>query len=250
MPKANPSEFDETTLLDGRVRLLQPMAGLRAGLDAVMAAACVPARTGDHVLDLGCGTGAAGFCVLARVADAHLTGLDIQGPLLDYARQSAVLNGWQDNAVFIEGDVRDKTCLGPDTFDHAVCNPPYMQEGAWYESPDPIRKKQVGLTPADARLSDWVDCLQRVVKPAGSVTLIHRADHADKIIQALGVRFGGVELWPLHPRAGDAASRIVIRALKNRRTPAKIHAGIVLHQADGSWTKDAEVFLRKAAPLA
>ena len=49
MAKANTDTADETTLLDGRVRLLQPAGGLRAGLDAVMVAAAVPARADDRV---------------------------------------------------------------------------------------------------------------------------------------------------------------------------------------------------------
>lgn len=246
---ANLTDTDETTLLGGRVRLLQPKAGLRAGLDAVMAAAGVPAQAGQHVLDLGCGTGGAGFCVLARVRGARLTGLDVQPDLLVHARESAALNDGAGECDFVCGDVRDKAALPADAFDHAVCNPPYMQEGAWYESPDPVRTRQLGKVAGDARLADWVDCLQRVLKPSGSVTLVHRADHADKIIQALGTRFGGVEIWALHPHAGEAASRVIIRALKNRKSPAVIHAGIVLHEADGAWTPRADAILAGAAAL-
>ncbi|NBX65850.1 MAG: methyltransferase domain-containing protein [Proteobacteria bacterium] len=243
------NEYDETTVLGGRVKLWQPKAGLRAGLDAVMVAAAVPAAAGDHVLDIGCGSGAAGLCVMARVSGIRLTGLDIQKELVTCAQKSAELNGWQDACRFIEGDVRDKGLLPPDAFDHAVCNPPYMQEGAWYESPDPIRKKQMGKSEGDARLCDWVDCIQRVLKPEGSISFIHRADHMDKLIQALGTRFGGIEIWPLYPRAGEDANRVVIRALKNRKSPMMLHQGVVLHEADGSWTREADTVLREAGAL-
>lgn len=228
---------DETTLLGGRVRILQPMEGLRAGLDAVMVAAAVPAKPGERVIDLGCGTGAAGLCVRARV-DARLTGFDIQEELVALARQSAALNRW--DATFMTGDVRDKAALAPDHFDHAVCNPPYMQAGAWYDTPDKMRSKQLGEQVGDATLADWVDCLQRILKPGGSLSLIHRADHADKIIQALGTRFGGLELLPLYPHEGEVASRIVIRALKNRKSPVRLYPGIVLHESDGRWTQRAD----------
>lgn len=240
-------EIDESWLLGERVRLLQYKTGLRAGLDAVMLASAVPAKAGDRVLDLGCGTGGAGFCVAARCPGIQLTGFDIQADLLSLARQSAVLNNW--SCDFIEGDVRDKAALPADHFDHVLCNPPYMQAGAWYDTPDQTRSKQLGKKVGDASLKDWVDCLQRVLKPAGTVSIIHRADHADKIIQALGTRFGGMEIWPLHPHAGEAANRIIIRALKNRKSPAIFHAGIILHARDGLWTGEAKATLEHAKSI-
>jgi tRNA1(Val) A37 N6-methylase TrmN6 len=240
MPNAN---TDETTILGGKVRLIQPLHGLRAGLDAVMVAAACPAVAGDHVLDLGCGTGAAGLCVRARV-DVRLSGMDIQPDLVMLAAQNVTLNGWQ--AEYAIGDVRDKTRLPSDHFDHAVCNPPYNQPGTWYDTPDAVRSKQLGKKEGDAQLADWIGCLQRVIKPQGSVSLIHRADHADKIIQALGTRFGAVEIWPLHPHAGEPASRVVLRARKYRKSPAVFHPGMVLHEADGTWTKAANAILSDA----
>jgi tRNA1(Val) A37 N6-methylase TrmN6 len=245
MVNANAKVADITTLLDGRVKIMQPQEGLRAGLDAVMLAASVPARAGEHVLDVGCGTGAAGLCVMARARGVTLSGLDIQPDLIEFACASAELNGWAAVTHFYVGDVRDKTQLPSDTYDHALCNPPYMQEGAWYESPNPVRQKQMGNTSGDAKLCDWIDCLQRVVKPHGSVSLVHRADHMDRLIQALGTRFGGLEIWPLYPRVGVAASRVIIRALKNRKSPLTLHAGLVLHEANGDFSVAADNVLRR-----
>ena len=66
----------EDRLLDGRVLLRQPSDGLRAGLDAVMLAAHVPARPGEKVLELGCGSGAALLCLLARVPGLEGIGIE------------------------------------------------------------------------------------------------------------------------------------------------------------------------------
>ena len=49
----------ENGLLGGRVRLLQPARGYRVAVDAVLLAAAVDARSGQHILDLGAGVGAA-----------------------------------------------------------------------------------------------------------------------------------------------------------------------------------------------
>jgi len=79
--------------------------------------------------------------------------------------------------------------------------------------------------------------------------MIHRADFVDKIVQGLGKKFGQIEIIPLWPRAGDPARRVIVRALKDRRSPAKIHPGIILHNEDGSYTAAADWILRKGEAL-
>ncbi len=78
---AEPAREFETSvdgLLDGRVRLRQPLAGYRAAIDPVFLAAAVPAEPSESLLDLGCGAGAAALCLLARVPGTRVTGLEIQ----------------------------------------------------------------------------------------------------------------------------------------------------------------------------
>jgi tRNA1(Val) A37 N6-methylase TrmN6 len=107
----------------------------------------------------------------------------------------------------------------------------------------------MGHAAGDAGLQEWVDCMQRIVKPLGSVSLIHRADHLDKVLQAFGSRFGGIEIWPFYSKAGEAANRIVIRALKNRKSPTVLHPPVIVHGDDGGFTPEADVLLRDAKAL-
>ncbi|MCB1537896.1 MAG: methyltransferase domain-containing protein [Rhodospirillales bacterium] len=256
MSKANPptdtlAAYTETTLLGGRVRLLQYAHGLRAGLDAVMVAAGCAARAGERVLDLGCGTGAAGLCVRAR-AGVHLSGVDIQPELVALARESAALNGW--DADFGVADIRDRSTIAAGAYHHVVCNPPYLQAGTWSVTPDTVRARQLGKQVGDATLAEWVEAAHRALKPGGGLSLIHRADHIDKVVAALAARgFGAIEIWPLYAHEGEDALRIVIRARKGRKTPATIHPGLVLHEtgteAGGAWRPQAERILSGAETL-
>jgi len=59
--------------LGGRVSVVQPQAGHRAGSDAVWLAAAVAALAGEHVLDAGAGVGVAGLCLLARIPEVRVT---------------------------------------------------------------------------------------------------------------------------------------------------------------------------------
>lgn len=237
---------EEIYVLDHRVRLLQPAAGFRTSLDSVMLAAACPAQQGETLLDLGCGVGGAGFCVLARVPGTHLTGTDIQPDHIDLAIQNIALNNMEGRAAFVTGDIRS---LHVNEFDHVICNPPYLDAGT--HTPSPSAPKATALYHADEDISvkDWIDAGFRNLKNGGSFTIIHRADHTDKIIQSFGKKFGAIEIIPLWPRMGEPAKRVIIRALKNRKTPVKIHAGLVLHKTDGSYTGQADQILRGAEAL-
>lgn len=241
MPQDIKESLEEIHVLDHCVRLLQPLNGFRTSLDSVMLAAACPARKGQTVLDLGCGVGGAGFCVLARVPGSELTGVEIQQDHALLAIQNIALNKMEGRAEFICRDVRQ---FNSKEFDHVICNPPYLDAGT--HTPSPSAAKATALYHDDETMSvkDWVDAGFRHLKNGGSFTIIHRADHTDKIIHAFGKRFGAVEIIPLWPRIGEAAKRVIIRAVKNRKSPAHIHPGIVLHERDGSYTAAADAILR------
>jgi tRNA1(Val) A37 N6-methylase TrmN6 len=132
---------------------------------------------------------------------------------------------------------------------HVLCNPPFLEAGTYMPSPDQARATALGHEGQETALKDWIDCAFHNLKNGGSLTMIHRADHVDKIVQGMGKRFGQIEIIPLWPRTGDPAKRVIVRAIKDRKTPAILHPGLVLHNPDGSYTVEAEKILRHGAML-
>lgn len=226
-------------VLGERLQLRQPPEGFRSGTDAVLLAAACPAQSGQSVLDLGCGVGTAGLCVLSRVPEVTLTGVDIQESHIELAKQNAAENGFE--AHFHHVDIRH---FESQRFDHVICNPPYLESGTHIPSPTTAKATAMG----DASLADWLSAAHKHVKSKGSLTLIHRADYTDHIIREMGKRFGGIEIIPLWPRAGQPAKRVIIRCIKDSRAPAMLHPGLVLHEGEG-YTEAAEEILRDSEAL-
>jgi len=237
----------ETTLLNGKIRLSQGDGGLKASMDTVLLAAAVMASDGEHILDMGCGTGGAGLCVLKRLEDKniHLHGIDVQADLLDLAIINSCDNNFDDRCTFVTGDIHNKTNYTENKFDHILTNPPYYEAGTRQNSIDPSR--DIAFSHTD--IKTWIDRAYYWLKPHGSLTIIHRADMLHKILLAVGTRFGKIEIWPIHSKADKPAIRIIVKLLKNRRSPSILHPAIIMFDADGQESRTSKRILRDGEGL-
>ncbi len=239
----------EDRLLGGRVRLVQAAAGYRVAIDPVLLAAAVPAAPGQRVLDLGCGSGAAAFCLLARIEGLEAVGLESDPATAELARGNAAANGVADRFEIHLGDVQaPPPALQAAAFDQVLLNPPYLDPRRARLPLEPGRRRS--HAEASAGLADWLDLALRRLLDKGHLTLIHRAERLDEILALLAGRAGGVQVCPLWPSAAAPAKRVILRARKGARAPLTLHPGLVLHEPGGGYTAAAEAVLRDAAPLA
>ena len=83
-----------------------------------------------------------------------------------------------------------------------------------------------------------------MVRSQGKITFIHRADRLDEILSLLQGNTGEVMVFPLWPKRGAAAKRVIVSARKNIRTPLAMLPGLILHEVDGTYTEQADAILR------
>lgn len=247
-------DFDAVTVNDflgGRLKLAQPVDGYRAGSDPVLLAATIPAKSGQTVLDVGCGAGAALFCLGKRVAGLKLTGVEIQNSYATLAAHNASANGLM--ADIHTGDIRRL----PDTvrnqmFDHVITNPPYFKVGAGKPSQDASKdlafRGQVSLT-------DWVTLCTKRVAPKGQLSIIQRVERLPEVIAALYGHMGSIQLIPFSARAGRKPHVVIVQSQKNGRGDFVMHAPFVLHAGaqhtddKDDYTEIAKQILRDGAAL-
>ncbi|OQW51615.1 tRNA1(Val) (adenine(37)-N6)-methyltransferase [Candidatus Raskinella chloraquaticus] len=240
-------EVSKDHLLGGRVRLRQAVDGYRAGLDAVLLAASIPAMSGERVLDLGCGAGAVSLCLLARVGDCHVTGVEIDHDMAQLAQDNAALNGWEARLSIVAGDISRRGLLSDQTFDHIMANPPFHDKRR-HRLPR-LEQRAQALVEGEAGVDKWFAVGLRRVKPGGSLTFILRADRLDEALAALGGLAGRITVLPVHSHAGKPAIRVIVQAIKERRTPLSLLPALVLFDEKGEQSGAARDILANGARL-
>lgn len=241
---AVPEPVSDDGFLNGRLKILQPLKGFRAGIDSVFLAASVPARAQETVIEAGCGVGVAALCLLARLPGTRLTGIEIDPDTAALCEENARRNNVLDRMTVIRGDVRRRSA-SPAVFDHAMVNPPFHDQDRSTPSPTPGKAKAHAFGENDLQL--WLNFLHAALRPGGTITIVNRAESLGLLLSALDGRYGGVTISPLFPRAGSAASRIIVQAVKNSRAPLRLLPGLVLHGDGNDFTPQAQAILRDAA---
>lgn len=242
-----PEHLTHDFFLDGRVAALQPKSGFRSGTDAVFMAAAVPAKAGQHVLELGCGAGVAALCLVARTG-ARVTGLELQPDYAALARE----NG-HGHLTVMEGDVvNPPDMLRQQSFDHVMFNPPYYAAGTGPGAQDNGREQALR---ENLPIETWVRTGLRRLRSGGTLTVIVATDRLANLLSACHENLGSLVILPLLARAGKDAKRIVLQGVKGGRSPLRLMSPLILHPGDrhgvdaGAFTPQAEAILRDAAPL-
>lgn len=234
---------DGERFLGGQVIVRQPEHGFRAGLDAVMLAAAVPACDGETVLELGAGAGTASLCLARRAAGVEVEGIEIDPDLVALANANAAANGIEDRVRFVMADVFALPERFRRPYAHVLCNPPFHDD-AGEAPPDPARARALQ---DNGQLSAWLTVGMKRTASGGTFTAILRADRLGEALAALPDR--GVTVFPLWPRSGEPAKRVIIQTRQGARAPLAVMSGLVLHQPDGQYTPEADAVLRGGVAL-
>jgi tRNA1(Val) A37 N6-methylase TrmN6 len=223
--------FTEDAFLGGQLRLRQPKSGHRAGHDAMLLAAAAAACSGDRVVDLGAGVGAAGLAVARRVPGIELVLVEIDATLAALALDNAASNGIAAQVVVLDvtsaADGFAGAGLTPDSVDLVLMNPPFNNPARHRASP--YKGREIAHMATETTLESWVRASRKLLKPGGALTLIWRADGLAEVLAALGRGFGSLTILPVHGDARSPAIRVLIRAIKGGKAPVRMLAALMLN---------------------
>lgn len=228
-----------TTALNGKIKIWQPIEGYRFAIDSILMAAFVPNKC-KNILELGIGVGAASLALAYRLPEAHITGIDIQETNIELAKKNVQKNAFFDRFLIVLDDFRNRNLPG-NHFDCVMMNPPFHEEDNYL--PSPSSHKTTSHGELKTTLKHWMDEAYRCLKSHGHIVIIHKSDRLDDLLTFLHVKYGHIEVFPLWPKEGRAAKRVLIRAQKASKSAAKLYHGLIIHHPNGEYTSEAKKIL-------
>lgn len=231
----------EDTLLNGRLRLTQPAKGHRAGTDAMLLAAATQPTDG-LIIDVGAGVGTVGLMLALRHAAARAILLERDPVYAALARRNAEANALAARVSIAETDIlaalpRRSAGIRNESADVVVTNPPFYEADRSRRSRDPLKSTAHVI---EGSLSGWLRACLTLLRPGGSLVLIHRPSALGVILESIERAAGGVKLRAIHPKGDAPAIRIVVQATKGSRAPLELLPPLVLHDVSGAFTPEAQ----------
>ena len=240
------SDLTLDDFLGGKVKIWQPRKGYRAGIDAVLLAAAVPAKSGQTILELGAGVGTASLCLAARIPGLAITCVELQADYAELARKNGLTEVVEADLRELPADLRQRQ------FNHVIMNPPYFARAQGDRASDMGRDIGRG---GDTPLFDWLDIGIKRTGPKGHLTLIQHISRLPEVFTAAQGRLGSLVLRPISPRLGRAPNLFLLQGQQDGKAAFQMAEPLILHEGkehpgdQEHYTDEVSQILRNAAPL-
>lgn len=219
-------------------RIIQDPERFCFGMDAVLLSGFAKAKEGDHVIDLGTGTGIIPILMEAKTKASNLVGLEIQPESADMAQRSVELNHLEKKIRIVTGDIREASSIfGAATFDVVTSNPPYMTEhhGIMNEkSPKAIARHELLCT-----LEDVIRQAAKLLRPGGSFYMVHRPFRlVDIMVLMREYHLEPKRMKLVYPYIDKDPNMVLIEGLRGGRPRMTVEKPLIVYKEPGVYTDE------------
>lgn len=241
---------DETldSLFNGEIRLIQQKTGYRFSIDAVLLAHFPQIKSGDIVLDLGCGCGVISSILAYRHSRIRIYGIELQEELFQLAKRNFFLNGYEDRVTAIHGDLSTPRDILPVSFaDWVVCNPPYRKLNSGRKNPN--EQKSLARHEIAISLSGLMEAAGYFLKPHGRAALIYPACRAGSLLNTLSrLRLEPKRLQIVYSDPESEGGFVLVEAIKGGGEELKIMPPFFIYDRCGEYTPEMQALYEKKGP--
>jgi len=219
-------------------KIIQDPCRFCFGMDAVLLSGFARADKGDHVIDLGTGTGIIPILMEAKTEASHLIGLEIQEESADMARRSVALNDLESKIEIVTGDIKQAVELfGKSTMDVVTSNPPYMIGQHGLKNPD--SEKAIARHEVLCTLEDVVKAAAALLKPGGNFFMVHRPFRLAEIMTCLSkYKLEPKRMRLVYPFVDKEPNMVLIEANRGGRSRLTVEKPLIVYKEQGVYTDE------------
>ena len=162
---------EDITTLNNGYKLIQKKDGFRFSVDAVILSDFFSPTKKGKILDIGCGNGIIPILLYSKGKGEDITGVEIQEENCELALKNVKLNNLEEYIKIENDDVKEYP--KGNTFDYIISNPPYMEVDG--KKQNILSCKSIARHELTLNLYDLIRNAKRLLKPVGSITLVHRS---------------------------------------------------------------------------
>ena len=235
--KLKPEERLDDLQVNG-YELIQHPGKFCFGMDAVLLSNFVRVKKGEHVLDLGTGTGIIPILLTAKTEGEHFIGLEIQEESADMARRSVAHNHLEDKVEIVNGDIKEAAeIFGPVSFDVITTNPPYMIGNHGIENSTDA--KAIARHEVLCTLDDILRESARMLKPRGRFYIVHRPFRLAEIIsKMINVGIEPKRMRMVHPYIDKEPNMVLIEGIRGGNSRMTVERPLVVYKEVGVYSEE------------
>ena len=237
-------EISLDNFLNGKIKVYQPKKGYRAGIEAVLLAACVKDFKNCRILDVGSGVGIVSYCLAFRCNNIEIIGLEKNSAYYSLAIKSLKINKLKSNIVFLNKDFKDINNMCCDVI---VSNPPWFRQNSTYVSNNYlINEAKI----ESLNLDYWVERVSNNLNLTGEYYTIFPYNRVKELTRILKTYFNIVKVYPMVSFKGYSAEKAIVYAKKSTdKYNFYEFDEIIIHKDDKSFMENIDGVLRQGSSL-
>ncbi len=226
---------------------MQTEESFKLSTDSVLLSDFANMKRVKSCLDLGSGAGVLCVLLAAKNQDTSIIGIELQRDFAELSRRNLSENGMEDRAGIINADLREhRSLIKSESFDLVVSNPPYFAENSGYSAP--VLHRASAREEKNCSLTELCAATKWALRWGGNFALVHRPERLSEVLCAMTE--AGIEpkrLRMVSYSAHKAPSLVLIEGKRGGGKGLKIEAPLILTNADGSDSDEAQKIYKRGA---
>jgi tRNA1Val (adenine37-N6)-methyltransferase len=218
---------EDITMLNNGYKLIQKKDGFRFSVDAVILTDFFSPTKKGKILDIGCGNGIIPILLYSKGKGEDITGVEIQEENCELALKNVKLNNLEDYIKIENSDVKEYP--KGNTFDYIISNPPYMEVDG--KKQNILSCKSIARHELTLNLYDLIRNAKRLLKPVGSITLVHRSyrfTDISRILEDCGFSLKRVRF--VYYSKDRNSNLVLVEAFKGKKCKLEIEPPLFLEE--------------------